>query len=224
MPAPVLVFDINGTLIDLAPLDAPFSEVFGTAEVRQQWFGRLLQSAMALTLSGRYIDFSTLADCVLEAVAASRNVSLTAAAKTRIFDCLATLPPYPDVAESLGRLRTAGFRVAALTNSPPASALPLLEQCGLAERFECILSVDEMGRFKPAAEPYEMAARKLGTTTLGLCMVAAHDWDICGAANAGCRTAFVARPGQSSCGEVGTADLSGRDLYEIADQLIARYA
>jgi FMN phosphatase YigB (HAD superfamily) len=104
------------------------------------------------------------------------------------------LSPHPEVPAALGRLRDAGLRLAALTNSTRQVAQAQLANAGLAELFEQILSADQVGRLKPAPEPYRMAAEALGVPVGQLWLVAAHGWDVAGALAAGCRAAFVARP------------------------------
>ena len=52
--APVCVFDVNETLLDLAALDGEFERVFGDRGVRVAWFGQLLQLAMVSTITGNY--------------------------------------------------------------------------------------------------------------------------------------------------------------------------
>jgi len=54
----IIAFDVNETLLDLAALDPEFERVFGSAALRQQWFGQMLQLAFAGGLTGRYVDFS----------------------------------------------------------------------------------------------------------------------------------------------------------------------
>jgi 2-haloacid dehalogenase len=58
--APVCVFDVNETLLDLAALDGEFERLFGDRGVRVTWFGQLLQSAMVATITGRYRDFGAV--------------------------------------------------------------------------------------------------------------------------------------------------------------------
>ena len=58
--APVCVFDVNETLLDLAALDGEFERVFGDRGVRVAWFGQLLQSAMVSTITGSYTDFGSV--------------------------------------------------------------------------------------------------------------------------------------------------------------------
>jgi 2-haloacid dehalogenase len=121
---------------------------------------------------------------------------------------------------ALQRLQQAGFRLAALTNSPPETAQAQLQHAGLAGYFEQILSVHATGRFKPAPEPYHFAARQLGVSPEEMRMIAAHDWDVAGALSAGCQGAFVARPGMVMGDLLPRPDITGRNLNDIADQLI----
>ena len=71
-----------------------------------------------------------------------------------------------------------------------------MEHSRLAGFFEAMLSVEEVGLYKPHAHVYRWAARKLGVGVAECLLVAAHGWDVAGASWAGMRTAFVARPGQ----------------------------
>jgi 2-haloacid dehalogenase len=73
--APVCVFDVNETLLDLAALDGEFERVFGDRGVRVAWFGQLLQSAMVSTITGRYTDFGSIGRAALEMTAANSGWS-----------------------------------------------------------------------------------------------------------------------------------------------------
>src|SRR6266540_468202 len=128
--ARVIVFDVNETLLDLAALDAPFQRAFGRPGVRREWFAQLLQSA--------FVSIITERDAIL--------------------GTMLHLPPHPEVPAALERLRDAGLRVAALTNSTAAVATAQLTNAGLAPLFERILSADTARRLKPAHEAYETAA------------------------------------------------------------------
>ena len=65
-----------------------------------------------------------------------------------------------------------------------------------------------------------MAARELGVEAGQLCLVAAHAWDVAGALRAGCRAAFVARPGMVLDPLAPEPDVVGSDLAEIAERLV----
>jgi 2-haloacid dehalogenase len=75
-------------------------------------------------------------------------------------------------------------------------------------------------RLKPAPEPYLLAAERLGVAVGEVRLVAAHAWDLAGAAGAGCATAFVARPGKVLDPLVEAPDVIGADLAEVADRIL----
>jgi len=130
------------------------------------------------------------------------------------------LPPHPEVAKSLEKLREAGLRMATLTNSTREVAEAQMENSGLRGYFEQILSADAVKRLKPAPEPYMMAAEGLGVEIGQVRLVAAHSWDVAGALRAGCAAAFVARPGMVLDPLVERPDVVGVDLREVADRIL----
>jgi 2-haloacid dehalogenase len=218
--ARVCVFDVNETLLDLGALDPHFEEVFGDASVRRAWFMQVLQSALVATVTGSYSDFGTIGGAALEMTAQRQGVELSDDARQRILGGMKELPPHPEVAESLERLRDAGLRLATLTNSTQQVAEAQVENSGLRDYFEQTLSADTVQRLKPAPEPYRMAAESLGVGIGEIRLVAAHAWDVAGALRAGCAAAFVARPGMVLDPLVQRPDVVGADLREVADRIL----
>ena len=222
--AGIAVFDINETTLDLGPVRVIIDELVPDEGGSRAWFARLLQLSMTVTATGGYTEFGVLARHALEAVAATggrrRAGAIDDAAWARVAEAMATLPAHPDVAPALDRLRGGGWRLVALTNSAPASVTAQLERAGLAPRFEHILSVDTVERFKPAPEPYRHAASVLGVEPDQLWMVASHDWDLAGARAVGLATAFVDRPGQSWAPALAPPDLTVDDFGQLADRLL----
>jgi 2-haloacid dehalogenase len=113
-------------------------------------------------------------------------------------------------------MRTAGLRLAALTNSSRRGARAQLTHAGLTTLFERVMSVEEVSRYKPAADPYLYASRQLGVKPAAMHMIAAHWWDLNGAAAAGMRTVFVRRPGKSMNPEGPKPHLQVADLSDLA--------
>jgi 2-haloacid dehalogenase len=216
----VLVFDVNETLLDLRELDEPFARVFGDAAVRSQWFQQLLQNALVSTVTDTYADFGAIGRAALQMVAARRRHELSEDDAALILGTLRRLPPHPEVREALERLRDAGFRLSTLTNSTEAVARAQLENAGIVSLFERIFSADSVRRLKPAREPYHMAASEFGVDVGEVCLVAAHAWDVAGALRAGCRAAFVARPGMVLDPLAPEPDVIGNDLVEVAARLL----
>ncbi|MDQ7810537.1 haloacid dehalogenase type II [Amycolatopsis sp. A133] len=182
------VFDVNETLLDLTPMDA----VLGGPELRREWFGLAIHTVLTVTATGGYRDFAGIAgEAALEVAARhGREPDLAAIAAG-----LRSLPAHPDVEAGLAKLREAGHTVVALTNSPLATAEAQLQNAGLAPLLDRIFSAEQVGRLKPAPEPYRQVLAAYDLQPGGAVMIAAHDWDIAGAQAAGLRTALLARPG-----------------------------
>jgi 2-haloacid dehalogenase len=215
----VCVFDVNETLLDLAALDPLFERIFGDASVRRLWFNQMLQSAFVAIITDAYTTFGEAAGAALRMTEERQGVQISDEDRREILGGLRNLPPHPEVSDSLDRLREVGFRLATLTNSTQEIAEAQIENAGLSDRFEKILSADTAKRLKPAPAPYRMAARALEMPERGMRLVAAHAWDVAGALRAGCAAAFVAR--QPFDPLVEQPDVVGDDLAEVADAIIA---
>jgi 2-haloacid dehalogenase len=218
--ARVCVFDVNETLLDLGALDPHFERAFGDAGLRRAWFLQLLQSALVATVTDAYSDFGTIGGAALDMTAGRLGVNLSDEDKNQILGGMRELPPHPEVAESLSRLRDAGLRLATLTNSTQQVAEAQMENSGLRGYFEQVLSADTVQRLKPAPEPYRLAAECLGVEVGQIRLVAAHAWDVAGALRAGCAAAFITRPGMVLDPLVERPDVVGADLREVADRIL----
>jgi 2-haloacid dehalogenase len=215
----VLAFDVNETLLDLRALDPPFAAAFGDASLRPQWFALMLQMAFAGGLTGAYVDFSTAQRSALTVLAERQKIPLSAERSAAILDGMRTLPPHPDVRPALERLR-GRFRLVALTNSPVEVAEAQMRNSGLRDLLDAVYSADAVRRLKPAPEPYRMVAERTGVPIADVRLVAAHGWDIAGAIAAGCRAAFIARPGAALYPHAPRPDVIAPDLGGVADQLV----
>jgi 2-haloacid dehalogenase len=216
----VCVFDVNETLLDLGALDPQFERIFGDTSTRQAWFGQFLTSWLTAMVTGVYQEFGTIGGTALEMVAERQGVDLSDEDKGQILRGIQELPPHPEVKESLGRLRDGGIRLAALTNSTQQVADAQIDNSGLREYFDRVISADAVKRLKPAPEPYRMAAESLDVEVGQVRLVAAHAWDVVGALQAGCAAAFVARPGMVLDPLFERPDVVGSDLREVADGIL----
>src|SRR5260370_11588190 len=113
----IYVFDVNETLLDLRPLDPLFTETFGGAGARREWFSQMLQLAFVSTITGGYRDFGTLGAAALDMLASRHGISLQKERRTALLGGFRQLPPHPEVPASLKRLRAAGLRLVSFTNS-----------------------------------------------------------------------------------------------------------
>jgi 2-haloacid dehalogenase len=216
---PALVFDLNGTLLDISALDHAFKMLFGDARVRKDWFSEVLKIALATTAMGVYADFGRIIGAALKVIEKRQRHSLSEEQRSEVLHQLRALPPFPDVKEGLEELRRAGFPLAVLTNSSLDAAKQALEHAQLGGNFTHTPSADSAQRLKPAREPYQMTASELGIGLDSLMLVAAHAWDVAGALSAGCQACFVARPGEFLDEITPRPTLVVSDLRELAKQI-----
>lgn len=223
MPTPpVLVFDVNETLVDIDALAPLFIDLFGDERVLREWFAQLVTYSMSATLANSYVKFSTLAQGVLRMVGDVHRVHVSDDDLHRLKTGLLTMPAHPDAAEALANLRDHGFRLVTLTNSPPNPDGPTaLQSSGLAEYFERQLSVDACRAFKPSPTVYRYVCDALGVAPADCMMVAAHVWDTLGAQNVGFGAALITRPGNPPLPVDGLPqpDIVVADMRELADRL-----
>src|SRR3954471_19951222 len=196
MAIPVLLFDVNETLLDMRALDPAFTGAFGSASARQQWFLTLQSLWMTCALTDAYEPFDQLARAALEMTARGEGLALKSSGRDAILQGLKTLPPHSDVAGALETLRGAGIRLAALSNGTLNGTTTQLRHARLADAFGQIFSADHVKTYKPAPKPYRFVARRLGGKGGMSYLIAAHAWDIAGAHAAGLSTVFVKRPGK----------------------------
>jgi 2-haloacid dehalogenase len=220
MAAGVVAFDVNETLLDLAALDPLFERHLGDAAARPLWFGQMLQLAFVGIATGEYVDFTTAQHAALRMLARRRGTRIGDDAAEEIVGAMSALPPHPDVPGALARLRDAGVRTATLTNSPLGVARAQLESAGIADRFDAILSADDVKALKPRPEAYHHVAHHFEAEAKDVRLVAAHAWDVSGALAAGCQAAFVRRPGKVPSPIGPQPDIVGDDLIEVAEKIL----
>ncbi|MEV6993694.1 haloacid dehalogenase type II [Streptomyces sp. NPDC093228] len=220
---PIVVFDVNETLLDLDALRPVFERIFDDPAALRLWFAHLITYSEALTLSGVYVPFTDIGGAVLRMFAATRDITISDADTAELTDRFAAMPPHPEVPAALRRLNDHGFRLFTLTNNTPEMSGRQLERAGLSDLFERRFSVEAVRCHKPAPEVYHSVAGALEVDPGAICLVACHVWDTIGAAAAGWQTALVLREGNAPLDVGPQPDYIGQDLDAIADQLIERF-
>jgi len=174
-PRPAVVaFDVVETLFALDPVRDRMEEAGLRAEVMPLRFAGSLRDAFALDVAGTYTPFKEVAQATLRVAMANEGVEATDGKITRVLDAFAELPAHPDVRPAFDRLRDAKVRIVTLTNGSAENTKKLLERAGLAAHVEKTISIDEVKRWKPAAEVYLHAAKSVGVDPSQVALVAAH--------------------------------------------------
>lgn len=196
MGAPSLIaFDVNETLLDLEPIKTNLESIFGAEPPMGEWFARLLHGSLVANTLGTYRSFGDIAAESLINMAGRRGLLLRAEDALEALAPMSSLPPHADVVPGVRRLAAAGKRMVALTNGSSEVATAQIHHAGLADYLERVVSVDEVGVFKPDPAPYRHTAGLMGVALEEMVLVAAHDWDCAGAISAGAQAIFLKRPG-----------------------------
>jgi 2-haloacid dehalogenase len=214
-----LAFDVNETLLSLAPIRGRLEEIFGDDPPMGEWFARMLHGSLVANDLDQYRDFSEIGTEALLGVAARHGVSLKGETAQEVVEAMRRLPPHPEVYNALERLFDAGFVMLALTNGGTATANAQIENAGLHIFVRRVISVEEVRRFKPDPRPYRHAAQLMEVDIDELMLVAAHDWDCAGAMAAGAQAAYVNRPGSVWGLPVDPPALVVEDIKGLADAL-----
>jgi 2-haloacid dehalogenase len=141
------------------------------------WFQQMLQLSFVGGLTGEYVDFTMAQDAALRMLAQRVGHALSEPEVEGILGATRRLPPHPDVAGALSKLRDAGFRQVTLTNSPLDFVRDQLAFAGLIDLVDDVLSADEVKQLKPGPKPYHLVAERTGVDISAVRLVAAHAWD-----------------------------------------------
>ncbi|HUG09238.1 MAG TPA: haloacid dehalogenase type II [Acidimicrobiia bacterium] len=191
----LIAFDVNETLLSLDPIRQNLERVFGFDPPVGEWFARMLHGSLVANTLDAHRPFDDIGAEALINLAARRGRLLRAEDAIATLAPMSSLPPHADVIEGLTRLAGAEHRMVALTNGSTPVANAQIENAGLSGLLERVISVDEVGRFKPDSAAYLHVADVMGVDIGDMLLVAAHDWDCAGAMAVGADAVFVKRPG-----------------------------
>lgn len=183
-----VIFDIIGTCFTLSAPEARLNALGAPPGTLQLWFAQSLRDAMALSLAGGYKPLKEVLSADLPRTLARQGVTAPKDEVSRVIESFAELSPRPGLGEAVRSADRSGAKLIALTNSSEQATCGLLKSAGLLEHFDVLLSVDDVCHIKPHPAAYGLAQQHADGEAW---MVAAHAWDILGAAQAGLKTAYV---------------------------------
>ncbi|MGH9249027.1 MAG: haloacid dehalogenase type II [Acidimicrobiales bacterium] len=213
----VIAFDVIETLFPLEPVRQRLVDAGLPGHLLELWFARLLRDGFALAASDSYRPFGEIAAAALRSTAGS---PLNDETVQTILAGFAALDPHPDVKPAIDLAREAGVRMVTLTNGSAQNTTALLGRAGIDGDIEQVLSVDDVQRWKPAAEIYRHAANSVQMPPERVALVAAHAWDTHGAHQARLTTGWVARLEDEFPAIYAPPDVTGQDLVEVVSGLL----
>ncbi len=190
-----LGFDIYGTLVDPLDMNEHLRGLVGEKADRfsELWREKQIEYTWRRGLMREYADFGVCTRQALAFAALSLDVELSADDRERLVEEYQNLRPFPDVVPGLERLRSEGHTLVAFSNGVERTARELLGRGGVLDHLEAVVSVDDLGAFKPDPEVYGYLARRLDRPVEETWLVSSNAWDVIGAKSAGLRAAWVRR-------------------------------
>lgn len=187
----VVAFDAIGTMFPLDPLRPSLMALGLPWAGLESWYATTLRDALALTASGDFKPFAVVMASALDQVLGEQGLAPPRAARQALLAQFKHLPARPDARTALQLAARARMRAILLTNGNEAGTRSLLQQAGLDKLVERVVSVEDIGLFKPRPEVYAHAAWRCRVRLNRMALVAVHPWDINGAKAARCIGAYV---------------------------------
>jgi 2-haloacid dehalogenase len=214
------VFDAYGTLFDFASAAAGCADVLGdkSSALTALWRDKQLQYTWLRGLQGLHADFWQVTGDALDFALDSlglRNPEL----RDRLMSLYRTLGCFPEVPNVLDRLKKSGFATAILSNGSPGMLADAVAAAGLAPFLDFILSVEEVGVFKPHPRVYQLAVDRIGVPADAIAFQSSNAWDAYAASAFGMRVVWCNRYSQRRERLPGAPDREVRTLAELPDLL-----
>jgi 2-haloacid dehalogenase len=190
------VFDAYGTLFDVNAAVARCRDQIGPKadQLAELWRAKQLQYSWLRSLMRRYADFWQVTGQALDYAMASVGLN-DPVLRARLMDLYQTLDAYADAAPCLQRIKAAGFKTAILSNGSKAMLASAVDSAHLAPLLDAVLSVDEVGIFKPDFSVYRLVTDRLDVAPAAVCFVSSNGWDAHAAADFGFQVAWANRAG-----------------------------
>ena len=188
------VFDAYGTLFDFASAAAGCRDVLGDRAERLAalWRDKQLQYTWLLAAQARHADFWQVTGDALDFSLETLGIA-EPGLRDRLMRLYSTLAAFPEVPEVLRRLKEAGLAVAILSNGSPPMLDAAIAAAGLAGLFDHVLSVEEVGVFKPHPRVYRLAVERLGVEPRAIAFQSSNAWDAHAASSFGMRVVWCTR-------------------------------
>jgi len=213
-----VAFDMVGTLMDLEPLRSTIVALGLAPAGLEGWIAAGLRDAFALTATGTYAPFEAVLEGALEQVLFEQRLDPPASEKAELLAGLTTLPAREGASVALSLLKEQGIKLIAFTNSSATAAKAQLKSGHLDAFMSEIVSTGEEEAFKPSRSVYLRCAEQAEVDPGELMLVAAHPWDIHGAAEAGLSTAYLSSQ-RPMTPVMHQPQLEAADLRDLAEQI-----
>jgi 2-haloacid dehalogenase len=216
-----VAFDVLETLFSLEPLRPRLVAAGLPREALELWFAQTLRDGFALAAAGAFRPFAAVARGSLEVLLRTKKQEVDFGAIDQVMNGFRELSPHPDVAEAFALLRKNNVAILTISNGAAELNRHQLQQVGLLEHVQAVVSIEEVNAWKPLPEVYAHVVRKAGGPASQVGFVAAHGWDCFGAGRAGLQAAFLTRNEQGVSPALDPPPLQSANLVDLCRRLLA---
>ena len=190
------VFDAYGTLFDVHSAAARHKDAIGPAwdRLSQTWRTKHLEYTWIHSAIGRMTTFRTLAERSLDFAIASVG-GAPQGVREKLLDAYMTLDAYAEVPAVLAGLKQKGARTAILSNGDPDMLAAAVDSARLGGLLDAVLSVADVGIFKPHKAVYELACTRLRVRPAEVSFQSSNRWDAAAGTGFGFRAVWINRTG-----------------------------
>jgi 2-haloacid dehalogenase len=210
------VFDAYGTLFDFASAAARNRDLIGEkfAALTALWRDKQLQYTWLRSLQGMHADFWQVTGEALDYALDALDLR-NAALRERLMAAWLDLDVFPEVPDTLARLKAAGLKTAILSNGSPGMLQAAVDNAGIGALLDAVLSVEEAGVFKTHPSVYRLAVDRMGVPASAISFQSSNAWDAHAASAFGMRVVWCNRYGQPRERLPGAPDVEVKTLAAL---------
>jgi 2-haloacid dehalogenase len=210
------VFDAYGTLFDYASAAAACRDVLGDriGPLTALWRDKQLQYTWLRGLQGLHADFWQVTGDALDFALETLGLD-DPQLRARLMDLYRTLDVFPEVPATLQRLKAVGLKTAILSNGSPDMLDAAVNNAGIGDLLDAVLSVESVGIYKPHPKVYQLAVDRLEVPAAAIAFQSSNAWDAYAASAFGMQVVWCNRYGQRPERLPGKPDRMVQSLAEL---------
>ena len=188
------VFDAYGTLFDVHSAAARVRDDLGEKadEMSALWRQKQLEYTWLRSLMGRHEDFWQVTGDALDYAMGKLGME-NPGLRAKLMELYLQLDAYPEVVNVLTALKDGGKKTAILSNGAPSMLIAAAKNARIYPLLDRILSVEDVGIYKPHPSVYQIAVDELKTAPNQISFQSSNGWDAHGAGAFGFVVAWVNR-------------------------------
>ena len=188
-----IIFDAYGTLFDVNSAAEKCKNKIGDKweNFANYWRTTQLEYTWLRSLMGKHKDFWKITEDSLDK--SMKAYKIDNSMKNELLDLYKILSPFPEVRDTLNKLKERNYKLAILSNGTPSLLKELVISNNLDNLFDDLFSIEEVGVYKPDSKVYDLPIKKYKIKSNEVTFLSANTWDVSGGGNYGYHSIWVNR-------------------------------